>query len=619
MRRDLAVFVIFGFSLLNVANSFSSPLLHRVSSRIERQRRISWILSATDELEAEKRQLETALEDIITLKTDIKGEKDAEKLLVYQSELNQFEEQVSDLSSTLIPPKGMSMDEYMRAINLFIRLPYESRLGLAEALELKDSKLVAGDFDRVPYVVSLLFEKQDKLTSERIRKGLDEANIILNRSPSGTLQLPVQEKSDSSLGDLGSQIENDEEIQPDATVDQMLPRVTRKEGRVATKKDLDVLTRALGNKIFSLSAVTPISGGYVLRGENLLTNSTALLNSIDTKVPQNWDCQVSFVPDFTPEGLEIDGLNPSPVLVLLKKNMSTTTSPFLLGTTSCVALVTTFLFCFGVYGSNDLVTSRLGAEDMSGIDWFNGKVVELLVPLALIQFSRGLAEFTVAKKDAIQTELPVMFPFWGIPFLGPQTRIKESPKDLTVLFDFAIIGPVVGMIASLVFLGAGLQATGTAPNDVALFFPSLPVSSIRMSTAGSAIIDEFFGGAGSISLQDPAMPIPLHPWAIAGYVALIVNALELVPIGATSGGRLALSLFGRPGTAFVGGTIWLLLLVTILFGADVDVILGSWVIYNIAQNDLEVPARDEVQEVSTVRAVFAFLTWFAMVLVLTPL
>lgn len=47
------------------------------------------------------------------------------------------------------------------------------------------------------------------------------------------------------------------------------------------------------------------------------------------------------------------------------------------------------------------------------------------------------------------------------------------------------------------------------------------------------------GGDGILINQEAATQIPLHPIAIAGFVGMIINALDLLPIGSTDGGRMS--------------------------------------------------------------------------------
>ena len=61
---------------------------------------------------------------------------------------------------------------------------------------------------------------------------------------------------------------------------------------------------------------------------------------------------------------------------------------------------------------------------------------------------------------------------------------------------------------------------------------------LRISTLGATIVDYLLGG-GVITSLSPAT-INLHPYTIAGYIGLVINALSLLPVGNTDGGRLCL-------------------------------------------------------------------------------
>ena len=111
----------------------------------------------------------------------------------------------------------------------------------------------------------------------------------------------------------------------------------------------------------------------------------------------------------------------------------------------------------------------------------------------------------------------------------------------------------------------------------------------------------------------------LHPLAIGGFTGLLINSLALLPLGSSDGGRMSQALFSRNGHLLVGGATWFSLLLTTLALDQHDVLLGAWVVYNIAQNDQEVPCRDEVDKVNIWRAVAGFGLWFVAVLTLVPL
>lgn len=103
------------------------------------------------------------------------------------------------------------------------------------------------------------------------------------------------------------------------------------------------------------------------------------------------------------------------------------------------------------------------------------------------------------------------------------------------MFDYSVAGPLTGMVASVAAIAIGSQLT--IVSDPAMF-PALPLEILRQSTLGGGIIDSILGN-GALSVPEGAlgtqavagMTIPLHPVAVAGYISLLVNALNVLPIG----------------------------------------------------------------------------------------
>lgn len=111
------------------------------------------------------------------------------------------------------------------------------------------------------------------------------------------------------------------------------------------------------------------------------------------------------------------------------------------------------------------------------------------------------------------------------------------------MFDFSVAGPLTGMIASLLAVLIGLQLTVSAdPGSL----PALPLEILRQSSLGGGLVDAILGN-GALSVPEGAlgtravatMTIPLHPVAVAGYIGLIVNALNVLPIGSKCASRLS--------------------------------------------------------------------------------
>jgi hypothetical protein len=113
----------------------------------------------------------------------------------------------------------------------------------------------------------------------------------------------------------------------------------------------------------------------------------------------------------------------------------------------------------------------------------------------------------------------------------------------------------------------------------------------------------------------------LHPYAIAGFCGLLINAAEMLPLGTTDGARMSLALFGRQGQSVVGGLTWFALLVSSFSYSDQagEVLVTAWIINNIVQNDMEIPCRDETDKVNLARILAVWSLWFLAALTIIPM
>lgn len=579
-----------------------------------------------------KEELSTTLNELEGLKSNIQEASDKETLETLQQSLDEVESKVSTQVSTLLPPGGLSAVDYAAALRMYAKLPLRSRIAFCQALDVPNPREAALDFDRIPEIVSLLYTERPTVAAlEQAMKSTD--NLVIQERSAMAADLPMQSsnisKKDASPND-GSALFGDvspEETQLINLVEQTFTRTTRREGRVATEQDLQTLMTTLGRETFTVTAKDAIPGGFFLRGTpnaKLADKPDALLRAIDERLPGDWPCQVSVVEDFT-ASLRGDTDNLSaPGLLLLRKDMSPQPRPVLRGLSSLSALTTAFLFSLGVYGGNKLAMARLEEKsptgDFVGFEWFTDRTFEVLLPILVIQAVHELGHWAVAQRDGLKVTTPTLLPSWGLPLLGCQSSIKESPQNRISLFDFAVVGPLLGLLASAAFLVTGLQLTNAADPEALKFLPALPVDVLRSSTLGGSIVDYFLGGGkGFITLQDPKEAVSLHPFAIAGFTGLLANALALLPLGSTDGGRMSITVFSRPGQFVVSSIVWLFLLVASFSFERADAVIGAWVVYNIAQNDLEIPCRDEITQVDPYRVVTAFGLWFVAVLVIVPM
>lgn len=582
----------------------------------------SWAKEQRNDLSKILNNLDGLQEDIQGLDNTV----DDDLILTKTKIVEELEKEALAKLSVPIPPRGLTMSEFKASIKLFFNLPPPYRLALVKAIGMEDA--AAAEPARIPDIVTKLYEQQYTITQQRLVDSLKEAPTKLIESGKDSSESDV-EALFQDLFDEKSQDERDLE----SSVRQFLPRVIRKEGSMPLEKDVQILMDTLDSKTFSSSArPVKIPGGYVIRGENRMKSGQELISAIDAKLPSDWDCTVSYMYDVSNIDEDDNLFEVDMALVLLKKDFTPIANEWYYRVTSLISFGTILLFCVGVYGGNQDVLNRLtdasSLGDFSALDWFNGKVGQMVLPILVILLSHEFGHYVIAKKEKIETTslIPTLLPCFGnLPLLGTLTRIKSSPKNLTSLFDFALAGPLMGFLSSLIFLGTGLLATKAAmdsdASSAAQYLPALPVSVLNLSTLGGSLIDYFFaGGDGYITAMDPTTPFPLHPFAIAGYVGLLINAADMLPLGATDGGRLSMTIFGRRGHSLIGGLTWFSLLVTsfTLEDQQASLLITAWATNNIFQNDMEIPCRDESDNPSLGRMTAAFALWFLAALVITP-
>lgn len=181
-------------------------------------------------------------------------------------------------------------------------------------------------------------------------------------------------------------------------------------------------------------------------------------------------------------------------------------------------------------------------------------------------------------------------------------------------------GPLAGLFASFVLLYNGLELTAFMDLAARENLPSIPVEILRISALGGGAI-EYLLGDGILNSPNPTTDlIKLHPFAIAGFGGLITNALSLLPIGNTDGGRISVAFFGRSFARVVQGFFILVLALAGIFGADQTNVLLCYAIFcQFWQKEPEVPCRNEVDELDSIRGFVAIATSFLVLLILTPL
>lgn len=231
----------------------------------------------------------------------------------------------------------------------------------------------------------------------------------------------------------------------------------------------------------------------------------------------------------------------------------------------------------------------------------------LLAILGLHEFSHYLA----AVAYHIRTTLPYFIP---MPFFlgtfGAFIQMRSPVPNRKALFDVAFAGPIGGFILTVPLLIWGLSLSIPVPieeQSSLLNFESLdPRFSFFLSVLTKLTLGSDFS---------TGMALNLHPLAIAGYLGVIVTALNLMPVGQLDGGHIVHAMYGQR-TAMIIGQVARLLMLIFAFARTEFII---WAIILLFMSNTDEPALNDVTELDNKRDILGFMALVLLVVILLPL
>jgi membrane-associated protease RseP (regulator of RpoE activity) len=158
--------------------------------------------------------------------------------------------------------------------------------------------------------------------------------------------------------------------------------------------------------------------------------------------------------------------------------------------------------------------------------------------MAILLFHE-FGHYFLARLHRVDATLPFFIPapplIFFIGTLGAFIRMRSLPRDRRALFDVGAAGPWAGMVVAVPALILGLSLSEVKPagpsGEAGLFLgDSLLFQAISWLTLGTVGDD---------------VTILLHPIALAGWVGLLVTALNLLPVGQLDGGHVVYAAFGE--------------------------------------------------------------------------
>jgi membrane-associated protease RseP (regulator of RpoE activity) len=222
-----------------------------------------------------------------------------------------------------------------------------------------------------------------------------------------------------------------------------------------------------------------------------------------------------------------------------------------------------------------------------------------------------LGHYFTARYHGMRVTPPFFIP---IPFalgtFGAFIQMRSPAENRRALFDVAVAGPLAGLLVAIPALYFGLQSSVILPAGSAMLEGmrgSLSQSSILMSVVVNASLGDSMRAGDALRLS---------PLAYAGWLGLLVTALNLIPVGQLDGGHIARSLLGtRAGTAVSSAAMMALFLLALFVWPG----LMMWAIIVFFMAGRGTPPLNDVSPLSTGRKLLGIAAFVILALILIPM
>ncbi|MGH7231925.1 MAG: site-2 protease family protein, partial [Nitrospiraceae bacterium] len=208
--------------------------------------------------------------------------------------------------------------------------------------------------------------------------------------------------------------------------------------------------------------------------------------------------------------------------------------------------------------------------------------------------------------------------FIPVPFalgtFGAFIQMRSPTENRRALFDVAVAGPLAGLVVAIPALMIGLQHSAVIPGR--LIDETTTHSVVGGASAGSSLL---FALLAKLALPDAlrhGYVLQLSPLAFAGWLGLLITALNLLPIGQLDGGHTARAMFGqRTGNTISTLAMWSLLLLALFVWPGL--LMWALIVFFIAGRGT--PPLNDLVPISAGRKWLGYATFAVLVLILVPL
>lgn len=223
-----------------------------------------------------------------------------------------------------------------------------------------------------------------------------------------------------------------------------------------------------------------------------------------------------------------------------------------------------------------------------------------------------LGHYFTARRYHMHVTPPFFIP---VPFalgtFGAFIQMRSPAENRRSLFDVAIAGPLAGLVLAIPALIFGLRASTLIPIGPETPEPFLDGGNITPSILFALIAKISLGSrwAGDYVLR-------LSPLAFAGWLGLLVTALNLLPIGQLDGGHIARAMCGDRAGSFIGRVaMWALFLLAIFVWPNL--LMWAVIVFFLARR--ATPPLNDLTPIDKGRRWLGLFSFLILLLILIPM
>ncbi len=255
-----------------------------------------------------------------------------------------------------------------------------------------------------------------------------------------------------------------------------------------------------------------------------------------------------------------------------------------------------------------VVTTTTAGAIQQGVPLFTDwtlivKGIPFSFTLIAILIAHEMSHYFVSRYHRVDVTLPYFIPAPSIiGTFGAFIKIKSPMRDRNTLLDVGLSGPLAGTIVAIPVLFVGLKMSTVQ------IMPK-----VTGAVLGSSLLLELMIRITLGKLPEYYQVI-LHPVAFAGWIGLLVTALNLIPVGQLDGGHIVYAILGEKSKA-LGQACIVALVILALAGWP------GWLVWAILLSVLGVkhpPPLDPYLPLSPTRKFLGFLSLVLFVVTFIP-